>query len=206
MSASTGTPAMPPAPMRPSPAPRTSSALTLDNHRIVTNPMEPRGCVGQFDPASGRYTLHVSSQNIHINRNHVARALGVEPKDVRFIAPDVGGGFGAKNFAYAEHVLVLWAARRIGRPVKWIASRSEVFLADHAARDMQAEAALALDADGQVPGARRSRASPISAPTWPAPAAACRPTSTSICRARCIASRRSRCISWRCSATPRRSA
>ena len=124
-------------------------SLKLDNHRIVMNPMEPRGCVGQFDPASGRYTLHVSSQNIHINRNHVARALGVEPKDVRFIAPDVGGGFGAKNFAYAEHALILWAAKRIGRPVKWIASRSEVFLSDHAARDMQAEASLALDAAGR---------------------------------------------------------
>ncbi|MFO1160905.1 MAG: xanthine dehydrogenase family protein molybdopterin-binding subunit [Reyranellaceae bacterium] len=123
--------------------------LALDNHRITINPMEPRGCIGGFDPASGRYTLHVSSQNIHINRNHVARALGVEPAQVRFIAPDVGGGFGAKNFAYAEHALVLWAARRIGRPVKWIASRSEVFLSDHAARDMAAEAALALDRDGR---------------------------------------------------------
>ncbi|WIM10548.1 xanthine dehydrogenase family protein molybdopterin-binding subunit [Enhydrobacter sp.] len=123
--------------------------LRLDNHRVVTNPMEPRGCVGQFDPASARYTLHVSSQNIHANRNHVARCLGVEPKDVRFVAPDVGGGFGAKNFAYAEQALVLWAARRIGRPVKWVASRSEVFLSDHAGRDVQAEATLALDASGR---------------------------------------------------------
>lgn len=123
--------------------------LRVDNHRVVTNPLEPRGCVGRFEPASGRYTLHVSSQNIHINRNHVARCLGVEPKEVRFVAPDVGGGFGAKNFAYAEHALVLWAARRIGRPVKWIASRSEVFLCDHAGRDMQAEATLALDSSGR---------------------------------------------------------
>ena len=123
--------------------------LQLDNHRIVMNPMEPRGGVGTFDPATGRYTLHVSSQNIHNNRNHVARALGVEAGNVRFVAPDVGGGFGAKNFAYAEHALILWAARRTGRPVKWIASRSEVFLSDHAARDMWAEAALALDAEGK---------------------------------------------------------
>jgi carbon-monoxide dehydrogenase large subunit len=124
-------------------------SLKLDNHRIVTNPMEPRGGVGLFDAASRRYTLHVASQNIHINRNHVARTLGVEPKDVRFIAPDVGGGFGAKNFAYAEHSLILWAARRTGRPVKWVASRSEVFLSDHAGRDVQAEASLALDAAGR---------------------------------------------------------
>jgi carbon-monoxide dehydrogenase large subunit len=124
-------------------------SLELDNHRIVMNPMEPRGGVGTFDPATGRYTLHVSSQNIHINRNFVARSLGVEPKDVRFRAHDVGGGFGAKNFAYVEHALILWAARKIGRPVKWIASRSEVFLSDHAARDMQAEASLALDGEGR---------------------------------------------------------
>jgi aerobic carbon-monoxide dehydrogenase large subunit len=125
------------------------ASLRLDNHRIVTNPMEPRGGVGSFDPASGRYTLHVSSQNIHINRNFVAQALGVEAKAVRFVAPDVGGGFGAKNFAYAEHTLILWAARRTGRSVKWIASRSEVFLSDHAARDVLAEASLALDANGR---------------------------------------------------------
>jgi carbon-monoxide dehydrogenase large subunit len=124
-------------------------SLELDNHRVTTNPIEPRGSVGVFDPGSGRYTLHISSQSIHANRNHAARALGVEQKDLRFIAPDVGGGFGAKNFIYAEHVLVAWAARRVGRPVKWIATRSEVFLADHPSRDMWAGASLALDASGR---------------------------------------------------------
>ena len=123
-------------------------ALALDNHRVVTNPMEPRGGVGQYDRAQDRYTLTLSSQNIHGNRDATARALNVPPSRVRFIAPDVGGGFGAKNFVYAEYALLLWAAKRVGRPVKWIATRSEVFLADHQARDHVAEAALALDAEG----------------------------------------------------------
>jgi aerobic carbon-monoxide dehydrogenase large subunit len=122
--------------------------LNLDNHRIVTNPMEPRGVVGIWDADHGRYTAYVSAQSIHNTRDHTARALGVPPAGVRFVAPDVGGGFGAKNFVYPEHVLILWAAKRVGRPVKWIATRSEVFLADHQARDQHAEAALALDADG----------------------------------------------------------
>jgi carbon-monoxide dehydrogenase large subunit len=91
----------------------------------------------------------LSSQNIHGNRDIAAKALGVEPATVRFVAPDVGGGFGAKNFAYAEHALILWAARRTGRSVKWIATRSETFLADHQARDHLAEATLALDAAGK---------------------------------------------------------
>jgi carbon-monoxide dehydrogenase large subunit len=124
-------------------------SLRLDNHRIVTNPMEPRGAVGSYDAARGRYTLFVSSQNIHGNRDATARALGVPPADVRFIAPDVGGGFGAKNFTYAEHALILWAAKRVGCPVKWIATRSEGFVSDHQARDHRADASLALDADGR---------------------------------------------------------
>ena len=137
--------------------------LDLDNHRVTTNPIEPRGSVGLFDPASGRYTLHISSQSIHNNRNHAARALGVEPAAVRFIAPDVGGGFGAKNFIYAEHVLVAWAARRVGRPVKWVATRSEVFLADHPSRDMQAKASLALDASGKFLALKAASAANVGA-------------------------------------------
>jgi carbon-monoxide dehydrogenase large subunit len=123
--------------------------LALDNHRIVTNPMEPRGVVAVYDPAGGRYTCHVSAQSLHATRDAAARALGIEPSLVRFIAPDVGGGFGAKNFVYPEHVLIPWAAKRVGRTVKWIAGRSEVFLADHQGRGHRAEAALALDRDGR---------------------------------------------------------
>jgi carbon-monoxide dehydrogenase large subunit len=123
--------------------------MRLANHRVVTNPIEPRGIVASYDPASGRYTAHVSAQSLHATRDNAARALGVTPDRVRFIAPDVGGGFGAKNFIYPEHVLVPWAARRVGRPVGWIATREEVFLADHQGRGHAADAALALDADGR---------------------------------------------------------
>ncbi|MBV8507094.1 MAG: xanthine dehydrogenase family protein molybdopterin-binding subunit, partial [Alphaproteobacteria bacterium] len=123
--------------------------LDLDNHRIVTNPIEPRGVIGLWDAERGRYTAYVSSQSIHATRDNTARSLGVPPTAVRLVAPDVGGGFGAKNFIYPEHVLIPWAARRVGAPVKWIATRSEGFLADHQARDQYAEAALALDAAGR---------------------------------------------------------
>src|SRR6516225_1046178 len=137
--------------------------LRIDNHRIVTNPIEPRGVVGLWDAEQGRYTAHISSQSIHTTRDNTARALGVAPAAVRFIAPDVGGGFGAKNFIYPEHVLTLWAARRVGRPVKWSATRSEVFLADHQARDHLAEAALALDAEGRFLALRVSSIANVGA-------------------------------------------
>ena len=155
-------------------------SLRLDNHRIVTNPMEPRGAIGSYD--AGRYTLHVSSQNIHGNRDATARALGVPPADVRFVAPDVGGGFGAKNFNYAEFALILWAARRVGRKVKWIATRSEGFVSDHQARDHRAEASLALDAEGRFLGCA-SPAWRTSVPTWRAAPARCRPTNMCTCKA-----------------------
>src|SRR6516162_8297120 len=137
--------------------------LRLDNHRIVTNPIEPRGVIGLWDSAQGRYTAYVSSQSVHATRDNTARALDVSPTAVRFVASDVGGGFGAKNFIYPEHVLTLWAAKRIGRPVKWIASRSEVFLADHQARDHLADAALALDDEGRFLALRVSSIANVGA-------------------------------------------
>lgn len=137
--------------------------LRAENHRIVTNPMEPRGVIGVFDPPTGRYTAHVSSQNIHAIRDLAARSLGVSPGLVRFVAPDVGGGFGSKNFIYPEHVLIPWAARHVGRAVKWIASRGEVFLGDHQARGHAAEAELALDSSGRFLALRVSSVADVGA-------------------------------------------
>jgi carbon-monoxide dehydrogenase large subunit len=127
-------------------------SLRLHNHRIVTNPMEPRGVVGDYDTTAEQFIAHVSSQSLHGNRDAIARVLNVPPERLRFIAPDVGGGFGAKNFPYPEQALIPWAAKRCGRPVKWIASRTEVFVSDHQARDHLAHASLALDAAGRFLG------------------------------------------------------
>ncbi len=127
-------------------------SLRLHNHRIVTNPMEPRGVIGDFDLKTNRYIAHVSSQSLHGNRDAIARVLNVPPERLRFVAPDVGGGFGAKNFPYPEQALLPWASRRCGVTVKWIASRSEGFVSDHQARDHTADASLALDAEGRFLG------------------------------------------------------
>ena len=124
--------------------------IPLDNHRIIIQPMEPRGIVATYESASGKYTARVSSQNMHAIRDFAARALAVDPGLVRFYSTDVGGNFGAKNFIYPEYVLMLWAAKVTGRPVKWLATRNEVCLADHQARDQLATATLALDTDGRI--------------------------------------------------------
>jgi carbon-monoxide dehydrogenase large subunit len=137
--------------------------LRLHNHRIVTNPMEPRGVVGVFDPEADQYIAHVSSQSLHGNRDAIARVLNVPPERLRFVAPDVGGGFGAKNFPYPEQALIPWAAKRCGRPVKWIAGRSEGFVSDHQARGHLADASLALDETGRFLGLRVDSISDLGA-------------------------------------------
>ena len=130
------------------------SKIELHNHRIATNAMEPRGAIGIYDPQSGQYTLHISTQSLHAVRDRTATTLGVDPGKVRFVAPDVGGGFGVKNFPYPEMVLICWAARVAGRPVKWIASRTEGFVSDHQARDNDSSAELALDHAGNFTALR----------------------------------------------------
>ena len=124
--------------------------LDVVNNRVVPNPMEPRAVLGNFDAASGRYLLYTPSQKPHYIRDLLAEhTLKAAPEDIRVITPDVGGAFGTKLFHYAEEVLVLWASRKLGRPVKWVGERAESFLCDTHGRDHESRAALALDADGR---------------------------------------------------------
>jgi len=124
--------------------------LAIVNNRISANTLEPRAALGDYDAASGRYTLHTSSQGPHKLRPVLARAVFRKPEaDFRVVCPDVGGGFGMKGGVYPEDVLVLWAARRTGRPVKWVAERSEAIASDNHGRDAVTAASLALDKDGK---------------------------------------------------------
>lgn len=127
--------------------------LTIDINRVTASPMEPRVCIGDYDLRSERYTLHVGQQTPHQARHVLAtRILKVPEHQVRVVAPDVGGGFGLKAGLFAEDILVLWASRRVGRPVKWLCERSEAFISDDHARENHVEAALALSADGRFLG------------------------------------------------------
>ena len=123
--------------------------LDLVNNRVTGVPLEPRGVVGVYDRASDTYTLWNASQNIHANREIIAQQIANIPAaKVRHVAPDVGGGFGAKNPVYPEPSLLLFATRQVGRPVKWVATRSEGFLSDAHGRDQVSTASLALTKDG----------------------------------------------------------
>jgi aerobic carbon-monoxide dehydrogenase large subunit len=117
--------------------------------RVHAQYLEPRGALGAWDPAEGRYTLHADVQYPHRVRNALAtNILRVPEHAIRVIVGDVGGAFGTKGWQYPEHRLVLWAARKLGRPVKWCCERREAIPADEHARDNVTEAELALDADG----------------------------------------------------------
>ncbi|MFQ5775297.1 MAG: xanthine dehydrogenase family protein molybdopterin-binding subunit [Kiloniellaceae bacterium] len=131
--------------------------LELVNNRLVVNPMEPRNALGVYDEASGRFTLTTGSQGAHKLKPQLARDIfHVPAEQVRVVTPDVGGAFGMKNFLFAEQVLVLWAARALGRPVRWNGERGESFVSDSQGRDHVAAAELALDAEGRILGLRAS--------------------------------------------------
>ena len=127
-------------------AARHKVTLTLVNNRVVVNPMEPRGAIGEYDPGEDAYTLWSSTQGSHFVRNLLAEHVFHIPENrIRVVTPDVGGGFGMKLFLYPEHVLVLWAAKRVGRAVKWVPDRADSFMTDTQGRDNVTKLDLALD-------------------------------------------------------------
>jgi carbon-monoxide dehydrogenase large subunit len=124
--------------------------LSFVNNRLIPNAMEPRACNASYSKHDESYTLYVANQNPHVERLLMcAFVLGLPESKVRVIAPDVGGGFGSKIFLYAEDVALVWASKRVGRPIKWTAERSEAFLTDaHGPRPVQGESAWTA---GQLP-------------------------------------------------------
>ncbi|MCZ2415241.1 MAG: xanthine dehydrogenase family protein molybdopterin-binding subunit [Burkholderiales bacterium] len=123
--------------------------LDLVNNRLIPNAMEPRAANAVYSRHDDSYTLYVANQNPHVERLLMcAFVLGLPESKVRVIAPDVGGGFGSKIFLYAEETALVWASKRVGRPIKWTAERSESFLTDAHGRDHVTTAEMAMDAQG----------------------------------------------------------
>ncbi len=125
------------------------STLEFVNNRLIPNAMEPRAANAQYTKHDDSYTLYVANQNPHVERLLMsAFVLGLPESKVRVIAPDVGGGFGSKIFLYAEETALVWASKRVNRPIKWTAERSESFLTDAHGRDHHTKVELAMDAKG----------------------------------------------------------
>ena len=127
--------------------------IDLINNRLVPNAMEPRAANADYNPSTEEITLYTTSQNPHLARIIISAFNGVAPENkLRVIAPDVGGGFGSKIYPYAEEVVCSWAAKKIERPVKWVADRTESFLSDCHGRDHVTHAELAVKNDGTFLG------------------------------------------------------
>ncbi|HTN50426.1 MAG TPA: xanthine dehydrogenase family protein molybdopterin-binding subunit [Burkholderiaceae bacterium] len=124
--------------------------IAIDNQRLAPVTLEPRGCVAEFDAASGRLTFHATSQNPAGYQGTLASLLGLAPEKVRVVVGDVGGGFGMKALVHPEEVVCAHVARKLGRPVRWRATRLEEFQASSHGRDQRAEGELALDAEGRI--------------------------------------------------------
>ena len=133
------------------------ASIDVVNNRLIANAMEPRSAIGEYDSGKDEHTLYTTSQNPHVIRLLMgAFVMGLPEHKLRVIAPDVGGGFGSKIFHYAEEVIVTWAAKKVDRPVKWTADRSESFISDAHGRDHITHAELAMDDDGTFLGLRVS--------------------------------------------------
>ena len=125
------------------------TTVNIVNNRLIPNAMEPRAAIGHYDFSSDGYTLYTTSQNPHVARLVISAFVGIAPEHkLRVVAPDVGGGFGSKIFIYAEECVCLWASKKIRRPVKWTADRTEAFLSDAHGRDHVSKAEMAMDAEG----------------------------------------------------------
>jgi aerobic carbon-monoxide dehydrogenase large subunit len=134
---------------------RASRVVQLDlvNNRVVPNSMETRGAIGAVEPGTGRLVLHASCQGVHVLRRLLAQfVFRTEEENIHVLCHDVGGGFGMKIFLYPEYVATLYAARKLGRPVKWIADRNEAFVSDTHGRDHVTHLELALDQDARFLG------------------------------------------------------
>ena len=128
--------------------------IDIRNNRLVPNPMEPRSALAQYDAAEDHFTLHTTSQNPHVARLVLSAFYQVAPENkLRVIAPDVGGGFGAKIYIYPEEIVCLWAAKKARvAAIKWTADRSESFLTDAHGRDHVSKAKMAFDANNKITG------------------------------------------------------
>ncbi|MEM8855405.1 MAG: xanthine dehydrogenase family protein molybdopterin-binding subunit, partial [Pseudomonadota bacterium] len=127
--------------------------LDLMQNRLVPNAIEPRAAIAHYDKADDHFTLHSTSQNPHVARLVLSAFYNIAPEHkLRVIAPDVGGGFGSKIYIYPEEIACLWASKHVGRPIKWVADRSESFMTDAHGRDHVTKARLALDADYKFTG------------------------------------------------------
>jgi carbon-monoxide dehydrogenase large subunit len=127
--------------------------MTIVNNRLVPNAMEPRAALGHYDKAEDHYTCWTTSQNPHVARLVMSAFYNVAPENkLRVIAPDVGGGFGSKIFIYPEEIICLWASKKTGVPVKWVADRTESFLTDAHGRDHHSTVEMAFDKDNRIIG------------------------------------------------------
>lgn len=137
--------------------------MEIRNNRVTGLPLEPAAALGLHDADTGRSTLHAGGQGVLIQKRALARVLAVSEDSIRVICRDVGGGFGTKNLIYREYVLVVWAARRLNRPVKWKGERSEAFFFDPYGRDLTSRVELALDEKGKFLGMRAHNVANIGA-------------------------------------------
>ena len=139
--------------------------VTMDFHidRVTGVPLELRAALGEYDAQSGRYTLHAGSGGAVRQKRELATVLGIAPESLRVLSYDVGGNFGTRNRVFVEFGLVLWAARKLGRPVKFTATRSEAFLTDYQGRDLVTKVELALRKDGRFLAMRATNISNVGA-------------------------------------------